>query len=417
MRILFMDTYFPGFFRFLVPYVANQLKNDEKNEIIFLSEHKRRDYSISGVRHVSIRYPKVPSTYPIAEQITLNAVHQIEAFAHAMQQLKKNGFYPDIIIATEPCSAEIINIFPHACRVVYFDLYYNSLVDDILISKGKLASAQKKPMHLRNAFQLSSMLGCHCAIVPSRLQKESFPPLFQDKMSVLPMGIDAEFFNVKHSEVQREDSLSALRPELAALLECPELITYSSRNPNEYAGFSTVCQAIPRILAARPKSVAVLVTQNVQLAMEHPDCAKLMKIAHGRVHLLGQFTWNEYCVLLQKSAAHIYMSARPPLPTSLIEAMCCGALLIASDTRPVRDIVDHKVHGLLADFFNPVAIGDAVINALELSPKEKAKIQKNARTFAMQNYSAQKLIPLHYKKILECYEAMETEPIDAKKQL
>ncbi len=414
MRILFLDTYFPGFFRLLVPYVADKLGHDEKNEIVFLSEHKRRDYSIPNVRHFSIRYPKVPGTYPLAEQITLNAVHQIEAFAHAMQQLKKNGFYPDVVIATEPCSTEIGNIFPHSCRIVYFDLYYNSFVDDILVSKGKLAASQKKPMHLRNAFQLSSLLSCYGAIVPSKVQKESFPTVFSDKISVLPMGIDIEFFSANTSD---EEIKSKVRPEFLELIQHSELITYSSRNPNEYAGFSTVCQAIPRILGARPNSRVVIVTHNVGLAMEHPDCATLMKIAGDRVHLFGQFTWNEYCILLQKSAAHIYMSARPPLPTSLLEAMCCGAKVIASDTRPVRDIITHKVNGFLADFFSPMSIADSVIQALSISEDEDKKLRKSARDFVIKNYAAQKLIPMHYKKILSFHKNMVPEPLPDRKQL
>ncbi len=414
MRILFMDTYFPGFFRLLVPYLVDKLGFDEKNEIVFLSEHKRRDFSLPKVRHISIRYPKVPSTYPMPEQITLNAVHQIEAFAHAMQQLKKSGFYPDLVIATEPCSTEICNVFPHACKIVYFDLYYNNAVDDILISKGKLTGNQKKPMYLKNSFQLASLLSCDLAIVPSKVQKESFPSIFHDKISVLPLGIDVDFFS---TQIIEDDLASKVRPEFLGLLEHQELITYSARNPNEYAAFSTVCQSMPRILAARPNSHILIVTHNVSLAKEHPDCEHLLKTAGDRVHIFGQFTWNEYCILLQKSAAHIYMSAKPSLPTSLLEAMCCGSLIVASDTRPVRDIIKHKQNGFLVDFFNPLSLTDAVVQALSLEKSEKLKIRKAAREFASKNYSAQKLVPTHYKKMLEALQSMKPESLENKKQL
>ncbi len=414
MRILFMDTYFPGFFRLLVPYIAEKLGHDEKNEIFFLSEHKRRDFSIPNVRHINIRYPKVPTSYPQSEQITLNAVHQIEAFAHAMQQLKKGGFYPDVVLATEPCSTEIANIFPHACKIVYYDLYYNNMVDDILISKGKLSNTQKKPMHLRNAFQLTSMLSCDLAIVPSKVQKESFPDIFQDKILTLPMGIDTDFFSI---QTKNEDIKTKVRPEFLELIEKQELITYSSRNPNEYAGFSTICQSIPRVLAARPNSHFVIVTHNVGLAKEHPDCAALLELAKDRVHIFGQFTWNEYGTLLKNSAAHIYMSARPPLPVSLLEAMCCGALVIASDTRPVRDIIKHNQNGFLVDFFNSNSISDTVINTLELDKTEKLRIRNTAREFILKNYSAQKLIPMHYAKMHSAFKAMVTKPIESQKQL
>ena len=412
MRILFMDTYFPGLFRFLAPYAVEKLGHDEKNEIIFLSEYKRRDYSLPNVRHISIRYPKISNIYPAVEQSTLSAVRQINAFAHAMQELKDSGFYPDIIVATEPCSAEIQSIFPNSCNIVYFDLYYNNFVDDILISHGKLPDQQKKSQHLRNAFQLSSMMACHNAIVPSLLQKESFPSIFHDKISVLPMGVDATFLNAEPNVM-----LEQIRPELVPLLDCSELITWSSRNPNEYAAFSTVCQAIPQILEARPQSQVVLVTHNVQLAMENPDCAVLLEIAQGRVHLFGKFTWNEHCMLLSKSAAHIYMSAKPHLPTSLIEAMCCGALVVASDTRSVREIVERDVNGFLVDFFSHSSIADAVIRVLELNPEEKTQMRKAAQDIAVKNYAAQSLIPQHYEQMLHYYITMEAYPQNNKKQL
>lgn len=417
MRILFMDTYFPGFFRFLVPYVSEQLSHDEKTSIVFLSEHKRRGYQLQNVRHVSIRYPKVPATYSETEQMTLNSVHHVEAFTHAMQQLKKEGFYPDIVISTETCSTQVQTVFPDACTIVYFDWYYNSIVDDLLIAKGKTIITQKRAMQLRNAFQLSSLLGCYKAIVPSQIQKETYPRIFEDKMHVLPMGVDARFFHDKALLASRGDLDESIRPELLEVLKHKELITYSSRQLSEYAGFSTVCHSLPRILAARPQSHVVLVTHNVQAAMEHPNCAEIMKIAPDRIHILAQFTWNEYCLLMSKSSAHIYMSARPPLPTSLLEAMSCGALIVASDTRPVRALINHRENGLLADFFSVVSLSDMVIQALEMSDAEKERMRHLAQKLAMEKFAAQKMIPLHFEYIIDTFKNMTLAPKPEKKQL
>lgn len=417
MRILFMDTYFPGFFRFLVPYVSEQLAHDEKNSIVFLSEHKRRAYQLQNVRHVSIRYPKVPATYSETEQMTLNSVHHVEAFTHAMQQLKKEGFYPDIVIATETCSAQVISVFPDACTIVYFDWYYNSVVDDLLIAKGKTVTTQKRAMQLRNSFQLSSLLSSYRAIVPSQIQKETYPLIFGDKLHVLPMGIDARFFHDKTLLASRGDLDASIRPELMQLLNYKELITYSSRQLSEYAGFSTVCNALPRILAARPQSHVVIVTHSVQAAMEHPSCAEIMKIAEGRIHILAQFTWNEYCLLMNRSSAHIYMSARPSLPTSLLEAMSSGALIVASDTRPIRALINHRENGLLADFFSAVSLSDMVIQALEMSAEEKQKMRNAAQNLAMMKFAAQKMIPLHFEYILDTFKNMTLPPKPKKKQL
>lgn len=414
MRILFMDTFFPGLFRFLVAYVAEKIGGKEGNEIIFLSEYKKKDLSIENIRQVSVRFPKVPSTSPMVEQVAMNTVYQIEAFAHAMLQLKKGGFVPDIVISTELCSQEVCNVFPAACNIVYFDWYYNSMVDEFLLSRGNGSSTHKKPLHLRNPFQLAALLGCHSGIVASEVLKESYPPIFHDRLLSLSMGIDAKFFiPPEDGDFDTQD----IRPELLELLKDPELVTWSARNPNEYTGFRNVCLSIPRILAARPHCKIIMVTNNKQSALEQQECERIVAMAPDRVFLFGQFTWNEYRALLQASAVHIYMTATPHLPTSMLEAMSCGALVLASDTKPVRSLVQHRKHVFLVDFFNPISIVDTAIMVLSLSDDEKERVRKAARNFAVRYFAAQKLIPQHLEWILKCHSEMTPSQKPAKPQL
>ncbi|MGE0761009.1 MAG: glycosyltransferase, partial [Pirellulaceae bacterium] len=40
------------------------------------------------------------------------------------------------------------------------------------------------------------------------------------------------------------------------------------------------------------------------------------------------------------------------LSWSLMDALACGATVLASDTPPVREMVQHDVNGLLCDFFD-----------------------------------------------------------------
>jgi glycosyltransferase involved in cell wall biosynthesis len=101
-----------------------------------------------------------------------------------------------------------------------------------------------------------------------------------------------------------------------------------------------------------------------------------------RVHFPGKISYDLYRCILQVSAVHVYLTYPFVLSWSMLEAMACGCLLVASDTAPVREVVRHGENGWLVDFFDSKALVERMLHALS-APPEAAALRVNARQSAL----------------------------------
>ncbi|NJK42366.1 MAG: glycosyltransferase [Aquincola sp.] len=79
-----------------------------------------------------------------------------------------------------------------------------------------------------------------------------------------------------------------------------------------------------------------------------------------RTHFMGKLPRAQYIKVLQVSAAHVYLTYPFVLSWSLLEAMACGANIVASDTAPVREVIKDEVTGQLVSFFDLSGIASAL---------------------------------------------------------
>ena len=89
--------------------------------------------------------------------------------------------------------------------------------------------------------------------------------------------------------------------------------------------------------------------------------------------------------LFRISACHVYLTYPFVLSWSLIEAMSTGALVAASDTAPVREVIEDGSNGLLFDFFDEATLVDRVCEALA-RPDAFNSIRQRARATAVNRY-------------------------------
>lgn len=65
--------------------------------------------------------------------------------------------------------------------------------------------------------------------------------------------------------------------------------------------------------------------------------------------------------------------------------MSCGCAVVASDTQPLHEVIQHDDNGLLVNFFDVAGLADQVCKLLD-DPTTRQRLGIHAREFAQANY-------------------------------
>ena len=68
--------------------------------------------------------------------------------------------------------------------------------------------------------------------------------------------------------------------------------------------------------------------------------------------------------ILSLSDLHVYLTVPFVLSWSLLDALACGCTVLASDTAPVREVIQDGTNGLLADFFDVDGLAEKAVAVL-----------------------------------------------------
>jgi glycosyltransferase involved in cell wall biosynthesis len=105
----------------------------------------------------------------------------------------------------------------------------------------------------------------------------------------------------------------------------------------------------------------------------------------SRIHFVGRVPHSVLHNLFQVSACHVYLTYPFVLSWSLLEAMSCGAVVVASATAPVQEVIADGENGVLVDFFDTPALAARVAAVLE-APGEHRALAREARKTVQQRY-------------------------------
>ena len=319
--------------------------------------------------------------HPYLRRMEAAALHG-QATARAMLQMKRAGFVPDAILA-HPGWGETLyakDIYPDARLVHLCEWYYAAHGADVGFDPEFPASLDD---HARvrtwNALHALNLLHCDAAVSPTRWQRERHPPLLRDKIKVQHEGIDVE-------GLQADAHARIVTPSGAVLRRGDPVVTFVARNLEPYRGFHVFMRALQRIQRQHPKAHAVIVGgDGISYGSAPKDAPnwrerllREVSIDPARTHFTGRLPYSQYLRVLQVSAAHVYLTYPFVLSWSMLEAMACGALVIGSDTAPVREVIRHGENGLLVPFFDARQLAETVGGALQASA-DLARLRARAR--------------------------------------
>ena len=398
MQILFLHPNFPAQFR----HIAAALAQNPDHKVVFGTRGQQGQ--IPGVHKVIY-----PDSRPISPEIHRyvrpleKAVLQGQAVYRLAQQLKAQGFVPEVIYAHSGWGPSLFmkDIFPQARLCCFFEWFYHAHGADAGFDPTDPVDADDEArIRIKNAPILLDLYHCDQGLCPTYWQQQQFPEEYHSKLKVLHDGINTTYFQPKPKAQLQLPSLGL------DLSHINELVTYVARGMEPYRGFPQFMQAVVEIQKRRPHCHVVVVGEDrVAYGKQLPEgqtykqlMLEQLPLDLNRLHFTGSLPYKDYLQVLQASAVHVYLTFPFVLSWSMLEAMSTGCLVVGSNTPPVQEVITDGHSGLLVDFFAPQQIADRVDEVLEHGDR-MAEIRRNARQVIQQRYDLRQLLPEQIKYV------------------
>jgi glycosyltransferase involved in cell wall biosynthesis len=174
-----------------------------------------------------------------------------------------------------------------------------------------------------------------------------------------------------------------------------KVISYVARNLEPYRGFHVFLRMLPDLQRMHPDvHVLIVGADGVSYGQQLPPGENYKrkfldelngKLDLSRIHFLGKVPYLVLREIFRISAAHVYLTYPFVLSWSILEAMACESLVIASRTAPVEEVITDGKDGVLVDFFDKDALLVQLDKALT-RPEMFARMRAEARNTVVSRY-------------------------------
>lgn len=386
MNILFVHQNFPGQFVHVAPYFASL-----GHRVVAVGQGDIRGLPGVETRSYQLARGNTPGMHPFAQEFESKTLRG-EACRDTVLQLKNEGFTPDVIFA-HPGWGETLflkDVFPKAKLICLMEYYYRAEGQDMGFDPefGMPTLEDRAMLAAKNANLLLAMEAMDAGIAPTPWQKSLLPEWAQAKTHVIHEGIDTDL-------CKPDPTAEITLPDRGVTVRAgDEVLTFVARNLEPVRGYHIFMRALPQIMRERPNVKVFIVGGDGVSYGRKPESGSyrdqfLREVAHeldpNRVFFLGKVPHHVFIRLMQITRCHVYLTYPFVLSWSLLEAMACGATVVASDTAPVRDVIVDGDNGVLTDFFNHKALVHKVTAVLQSENKAGGRL--HARENILANYS------------------------------
>jgi len=391
MKLLVIHQGFPGQFKHLIAQL--QARGDQ---ITAISVPRPKAQIPSGIRYYAYQVHRGnnPGTHRLAIE-TETKVLRGEATAEVAYKLREEGYKPDLILA-HPGWGEALflsDIWPMVPQLHYVEFAYGAQGTDYDFADRyalKQTWQEKARGRMKNANVFLNLQNMSWGITPTKFQFSTIPRWAQSKTSVIHDGINTIWACPDPSaKLHLSNGLSFSAKD--------EIITFVNRTFEPYRGIHILLEALPTVLKARPEAQVLLVGQNtpkVSYGANRSDGIGWLsalrnelgdQLDWNRVHALGKVTHSTLRQIFRISSAHVYLTYPFVLSWSLLEAMSCETLVIASATTPVQEVIQDNVNGLLVTFSDSQQLAKQLIDVLN-KPEQFNQLRKAARETIIQHF-------------------------------
>jgi glycosyltransferase involved in cell wall biosynthesis len=382
MHVLFAHPNFPAQFG----HVADRLARREGWRCSFVSEKPAGRVNAIELVQFARKGGATATTHSCSRTFE-NAVWNAHAVFEALKA--RPDLRPDLVVGHSGFGTTAFLRELYDCPIInYFEYFYHPRDSDIdFRPEFPPTELERLRCRARNAMLLLDLHNCDRGYSPTRFQHSLLPAEYRPQVEVIFDGIDTEFWRPQPGA-----------PRVVAGREIPEgmkVVTYATRGMESMRGFDLFMKAARRITERR-SDVIVLVAGEDRICYggdERHTGSKSFKrwvlsrddYDLSRFVFLGRIPPPELARLFEISDVHLYLTVPFVLSWSLLNAMACGAVIAASDTAPVREVIEHGRTGLLVDFFDPEALAEAALGVLE-EPGQFRQLGENAVEHVREHY-------------------------------
>lgn len=301
---------------------------------------------------------------------------------------------PDLIVGHSGFGTTVFLRELYDCPIVnYFEYYYHPHGSDMDFRPDfPPREADFLRARARNAMILLDLETCAAGYTPTRWQRNLLPDVWQSKVEIIHDGVDTELW--RRAAVPRRLGDETIGEDV-------RVVTYVARGLEAMRGFDIFVRVAKRIAAQMPNVLFVVVgSDRVCYGSDHRHIKTKTFREHvlqterpdlSRFRFLGTVAPRTLAQIFCLSDLHIYLTVPFVLSWSLLNALACECTVLASDTAPVREVIQNKGNGLLAGFFDVDALAAQALEVLK-DPGAYRRLGEAGRALVDERHSVDRVL-------------------------